>query len=64
MERSTKKPTSQEAFRKDRAERVRAILDSSHEAGRRNGHMGHCADDVQRLVREMRQEQKREENAR
>jgi len=45
-----------EAFRAYRAGRIRALLDASQEAGRRNNHLGYTPDDVQRLIREKRRE--------
>ena len=45
-----------EAFRSYRAERVRALLDASQQTGRRNSHMGDTRDDVERLIRETREE--------
>jgi predicted transcriptional regulator len=46
-----------EAFRTYRAGRIRTLLDASQAAGKRRNHMGHSPDDVQRLIRETRQEQ-------
>ena len=46
-----------EAFRTYRASRVRALLDESQQTGRRTSHMGYTADDVERLVHEIRREE-------
>jgi metal-responsive CopG/Arc/MetJ family transcriptional regulator len=48
-----------EAFRSYRAERVRALLDASQQAGRRKGHMGYTPDDVDRLIQETREKEAR-----
>ena len=48
-----------EAFRAYRAGRIRALLATSQQAGRRSRHMGYAPDDVPRLIREMRQEDRR-----
>lgn len=48
-----------EAFRTYRAGRVRALLDASQQAGRRTRHMGFTPDDVPRLIRETRSEDRR-----
>jgi hypothetical protein len=48
-----------EAFRSYRAERVRALLDASQQAGRRTGHMGYTPDDVDRLIQETREKEAR-----
>lgn len=45
-----------EAFRTYRAARIRAVLDATQATGRQKGHMGHTSDDVQRLIRETRDE--------
>ena len=48
-----------EAFRAYRAGRVRALLEMSQQAGRRTRHMGYSPEDVPRLIREARREEKR-----
>lgn len=45
-----------EAFRTYRAGRVRELLEASQQAGRRKGHMGYTANDVERLIHETRSE--------
>lgn len=45
-----------EAFRAYRAQRIRVLLEQSQEEGRRRNHQGHTADEVQRLVDELRAE--------
>ena len=45
-----------EAFRVYRASRIRAILDSSQQAGRAGRHLGYQPDDVERLIHETRRE--------
>ncbi|HLJ75821.1 MAG TPA: ribbon-helix-helix domain-containing protein [Acidobacteriaceae bacterium] len=47
-----------EAFRSYRAGRIRALLDASQAAGKQRNHMGYTPDDVQRVIRETRQEQR------
>lgn len=53
-----------EAFRTYRAGRIRAVLDASQQAGKRQGHMGYTPDDVPRLIRETRAEHTRERRKR
>ena len=53
-----------EAFRSYRAERVRALLDASQQAGRRKSHMGYTPDDVDRLIQETREEDARPQRKR
>lgn len=45
-----------EAFRTYRAERIRTLLNSSQQTGRRNRHMGYTPEDVERLIHETRRE--------
>jgi len=49
-----------EAFRTYRAQRVHNVLEEMHEEGRRHDHMGYTADDVERLIHEVRAEMKKE----
>lgn len=51
-----------EAFRTYRARRIRAVLDESQAAGKQKNHMGYTPDDVQRLIRETRREQRRKKS--
>ena len=46
-----------EAFRTNRALRVRALLNESQEIGLRTNPMGYAADDVERLIHETRLEE-------
>lgn len=48
-----------EAFRTYRAERVRTLLAASQQTGRRKSHMGYTPNDVERLIREVREEDSR-----
>jgi hypothetical protein len=45
-----------EAFRTYRAHRVRTLLEASQQEGRVGGHQGYTPDDVERLVGEVRAE--------
>jgi hypothetical protein len=53
-----------EAFRSYRAERVRTLLDTSQQTGRRKSHMGYTPDDVERLIHETREEAARPQRKR
>ena len=45
-----------EAFRAYRAQRIRVLLEQSQEEGRRRNHQGYTPEDVERLIDEVRAE--------
>jgi hypothetical protein len=45
-----------EAFRTYRAQRIRTLLETSQEEGRRQRHQGHSPEDVERLIHDVRAE--------